>query len=231
MEKKVINGIEVEIYKKKVKNLRIKVSSFGSVIMTVPFLMPESKYVTLFKSKIDWVKKHLKDKRPKEPSFSYESGEEFYLFGERVKLRVEISTKKQFYLYDGEFILFVKNFKKQTVISDFENALKSILLEKSKFYFDKWSKLTGLKYNQIRIRKTTSRWGSCNVKTANINLSIYLANLPLICLDYVVLHELCHLRHANHGAEFKAMLSNYMQGWELVKTYMKNNGEKFKINF
>ncbi|MBQ7373101.1 MAG: M48 family metallopeptidase [Clostridia bacterium] len=228
MEKKVISGIEVEIYKKKVKNLRIKVAN-GKVVMTVPYLMPESKFVSLFNSKLDWVKKHLKNKKPNKPPFTYKSGEEFYLFGEKVKLRVEISPKKQFYLYDGELILFVKNIDTQTVKNDFENALKNILLEKSKPYFEKWVRLTGLKHQKVRIHKTLSRWGSCNVKTRNINLSLYLANLPLSCIDYVVLHELCHLQVANHGQDFKALLSRYMQGWELVKAYMRDNAENFRL--
>ena len=60
-------------------------------------------------------------------------------------------------------------------------------------------------YNQVRIKHNVSNWGSCSRK-GNINLNLNLMRVPEDLRDYVILHELCHLRHPNHGPEFHALL-------------------------
>ena len=65
----------------------------------------------------------------------------------------------------------------------------------------------GFTYNQVRIKHNVSNWGSCSVK-GNINLNLNLMRLPQDLQDYVMLHELCHLKHMNHGKEFHALLES-----------------------
>ena len=67
--------------------------------------------------------------------------------------------------------------------------------------------LHGFSYTQVRIKHNVSNWGSCSVKK-NINLNLNLMRLPADLQDYVMLHELCHLRHLNHGPEFHALLES-----------------------
>lgn len=65
----------------------------------------------------------------------------------------------------------------------------------------------GFEYNRVVIKHNVSNWGSCSAKK-NINLNLNLMRLPEELRDYVMLHELCHLRHLNHGAEFHALLES-----------------------
>ncbi|MBR5704228.1 MAG: M48 family metallopeptidase [Bacteroidales bacterium] len=65
----------------------------------------------------------------------------------------------------------------------------------------------GFSYNQVRIKHNVSNWGSCSVK-GNINLNLNLMRLPQDLQDYVMLHELCHLKHMNHGPKFHALLES-----------------------
>lgn len=65
----------------------------------------------------------------------------------------------------------------------------------------------GFRFNQVRIKHNVSNWGSCSVK-GNINLNLNLMRLPEELRDYVMLHELCHLKHLNHGPEFHALLES-----------------------
>ena len=67
--------------------------------------------------------------------------------------------------------------------------------------------LYGFSYNQIRIKHNVSNWGSCSSK-GNINLNLNLMRLPSELRDYVMLHELCHLKYLNHGPEFHALLES-----------------------
>lgn len=65
----------------------------------------------------------------------------------------------------------------------------------------------GFSYNQVRIKHNVSNWGSCSVKK-NINLNLNLMRLPDELRDYVMLHELCHLKYMNHGKEFHALMES-----------------------
>lgn len=65
--------------------------------------------------------------------------------------------------------------------------------------------LYGFEYNAVRIKHNRSNWGSCSAR-GNINLNLNLMRLPGELQDYVLLHELCHLRYMNHGPEFHALL-------------------------
>ena len=226
---KNLSGIEVDVVKRKVKYVRIKISREGKVSLIIPKSIPEKVGEEFFAKKIDWVRGKLALKLTK-TTFEYKSGQKFYLFGEPCVLRVEKSFKNGFCLLDGELLLRVKSDGEEAIKTYFYATLKRLLLEKSKPYFDKWERETGLKHSKITIRKTVSRWGSCNSESGSINLSLYLVNLPEFCLDYVVLHELCHLKYANHGEGFKNMLTRYFKGWEKVRKYMRENGNKLKIN-
>lgn len=67
--------------------------------------------------------------------------------------------------------------------------------------------LHGFTYNKVRIKHNSSNWGSCS-ELGNINLNLNIMRLPEHLRDYVMLHELCHLRYLNHGPEFHALLES-----------------------
>jgi len=74
----------------------------------------------------------------------------------------------------------------------------------------------GFRYNKIFIKNNRSNWGSCSSK-GNINLNLQLMRLPEELQDYVMLHELCHLVHPNHGPEFHKLLSSLCDEKRLQK--------------
>ena len=65
----------------------------------------------------------------------------------------------------------------------------------------------GFNYNRVTIKNNISNWGSCSVR-GNINLNLRLVTLPQALQDYVMLHELCHLKEMNHGPKFHALLES-----------------------
>jgi len=71
--------------------------------------------------------------------------------------------------------------------------------------------LHGFTYNQVRIKHNSSNWGSCS-ELGNINLNLNLMRIPEHLRDYVMLHELCHLKYLNHGPEFHALLESVCPG-------------------
>ena len=67
----------------------------------------------------------------------------------------------------------------------------------------------GFVYNRVSIKHNASNWGSCSSK-GNINLNINIVRLPLVLQDYVLIHELCHLRHQDHGHAFHLLLEHLL---------------------
>lgn len=76
--------------------------------------------------------------------------------------------------------------------------------------FSKWQPVVGKTANEYRIKKMSTRWGSCNTKAKRVWLSVYLPEYPIQCSEYVIVHELCHLHHANHSAKFWAEVAQAM---------------------
>lgn len=78
----------------------------------------------------------------------------------------------------------------------------------------KWEEALGVEMNRLFVQTMTRQWGSCNPITRNIRLNTQLAQKPKRCLDYVILHELCHLRVPSHGDEFVSLLNLHMRDWD-----------------
>ncbi len=95
-------------------------------------------------------------------------------------------------------------------------AAKACLPERLRYLAD----LYGFEFNAVRIKHNVSNWGSCSSKK-NINLNLNLMRLPEHLRDYVMLHELCHLKQMNHGPEFKALLESVCPDWKELRSELK----------
>jgi len=87
---------------------------------------------------------------------------------------------------------------------------------------DVWALKIGVQPTRVRLRAMTSRWGSCSSK-GNINLNRSLCFLPTRLAEYVVCHELVHLRVFNHSKAFKDMMTLYMPDWKIRERELRNH--------
>lgn len=85
----------------------------------------------------------------------------------------------------------------------------------------KWETIIGVQINAWRIRIMKSRWGSCNPTQGRICLNLHLINYPLICLEYVIVHELVHILEPSHNKRFYALMTQFMPEWKQYKTLLK----------
>ncbi|GHT18150.1 hypothetical protein FACS1894189_5550 [Planctomycetales bacterium] len=83
--------------------------------------------------------------------------------------------------------------------------------------------MTGLKCDSWQTKYMTSKWGTCNITDRKIWFNLQLAKKPVECLEYIILHELIHLKIKNHNADFTAQMEKYMPFWREVKN--KLNGQ------
>lgn len=78
-------------------------------------------------------------------------------------------------------------------------------------------------YNKITIKNLVSRWGSCSTK-GNLNFNCLLMLTPDYVIDYIVVHELCHLREMNHSEKFWAEVEKIMPDYQRAELWLKQNG-------
>ena len=84
-----------------------------------------------------------------------------------------------------------------------------------------WEPIMGVKAGKLAYRNMTSRWGSCQPSTGRICINVRLALYPPECLEYVVVHELCHLLERGHGPRFKALMDTFMPDWRVRRAKLR----------
>lgn len=96
--------------------------------------------------------------------------------------------------------------------------------------FAKWQPIVGQSAHEQRIKKMTTRWGSCNVRARRVWLSVYLPAYPIECTEYVIVHELCHLHHANHSQAFWQEVAKAMPAYQQWHDMLAGKGDGFLDN-
>ena len=81
---------------------------------------------------------------------------------------------------------------------------------------------------KVAIRDQRRRWGSCSARTGAVNLNWRLVMAPLEVLDYVVVHELSHIKHADHSRDFWLFVSSIVPNYKLHRKWLRENGERLR---
>lgn len=111
-------------------------------------------------------------------------------------------------------VYLTKELNEQVAIKQaFEQFFADRAKEKIAPRVHKWSKITGLNFNEIKFRKLKKRWGSCTPSN-NIIINIEAIKLPFSLIDYLIVHELVHIKIKNHSKEFWAELSKHLHNWK-----------------
>ena len=87
--------------------------------------------------------------------------------------------------------------------------------------FEKWQKKMGVSVAKVSIKDTRSQWGSCNIKSHNISISVWLGAFSEECIESVVVHELVHLLEKGHNARFYGYMDQYYPNWKSCKAKLK----------
>ena len=223
-----ISGIKIEIQKKNIKNLHLAVlPPDGKVRVSAPMHLSDESITMFIRTKLGWIKKQQAkfERQPRQSEREYVSGETLYLFGQQYFLRVEYSYKGNSLVLEGnEAILTVRKESNAKQREAFVNEwYRSKLKEKIEIYLPKWERITGLYCDSWQTKYMTTRWGTCNTNTRKIWLNLQLAKKPIECLEYVILHELAHLKVRNHGVEFIVILDQYMPYWRSIKKTLNDS--------
>ena len=100
-------------------------------------------------------------------------------------------------------------------------AQRKVLQEKVEFYAKKWEPRMGVHASGWTLRKMKTRWGSCTVGTGRIRINTRLYYFPDEILEYIVVHELCHLIEPSHDKRFQAYMTRFLPDWKKRRRQMR----------
>jgi len=214
------------IYLKIKKSTRAnKISLMANIhgfFLTVPLNSHESNLNNFLKNKQTWIIKTYEYYKKNNSNFAkiYDEGLYIYYLGHKYKVNV------------------VKDVTNNTIVSSSLNKITFHLKNKKNYkkYIKEWyllqtsiiinerikifSTLMNVKYSKIKIKDNSTRWGSCSNK-GRLNFSLYLIAFPIDIIDYVIVHELAHLKEFNHSKKFWEIVSDIDPRYKEKTFYLK----------
>ena len=216
-----------EVHRKKVKNINLRIKPNMEVYISVPMNLHRDYIENFIHSKESWIKSVLKkveDVKEKQKGFEYKTGEIHRFLGKEYNLTVKTGNFNS--------VNLVNNEKKPNIILTVnENILENIDEKKKimeKWYFEnakklfpqfmeKWLKILDEHVEKVAIKPMKTRWGSCNYVKKYITLNTELIKRTPFEIEYVVLHELTHLKYPNHGKGFYNYVERYIPNYKIAE--------------
>jgi len=205
--------------------LKITVLPGGVVFVVVPADKTDAEIAQRVKRKAKWIVRQLnyfEQCPPSQPLRSFVNGETHHYLGKQYRLKINCSdtTSTKCVLKSGYFCITVADISDKKQI---QTLLENWYRETAKRYFQQRLEYCVAKMKRYKIampklliRKMLRRWGSCT-KKCRILLNLDLVKMPPQCIDYVIVHELCHLLERNHTDKFYRLLSSILPEWKKAK--------------
>ena len=209
------------------RTLGITVRPDKSVSVRVPLRTPVKEIRTFVTSRAEWVVKVWKklNARPTGHLQEYGRGAVFMYQGEILRLEFTKGVHLCLQRHDGLLMLTTPELPSEETVRKMidswyrKQALK-IVKERS-IACHSMMQEENIPLPPITIRSMKTRWGSYSYRTRRITLNLNLIRTPLSCLDYVIIHELCHIRVRHHGPDFWQMVGRYVPGYLELRRQLK----------
>lgn len=225
-----LNGLHIEIRRSnRTKTLSINIERDGSVNVIVPQDLEESKILDIVKSKEYEIHKQIGNKKElnkERINRKFVPGHSFLYLGKSYNLYIVDNQKEPLKLHNGKFLLSSKSVEKaEEVFIKFYKKMGKSILEKRINHFQDFIKE---KPNEIRIVNLQTRWASCT-QAGNLNFNWKCFMAPLTVLDYLIVHELVHLKHLNHTRQFWDAVSIIIPDYKTHEEWLRKNGVKLTL--
>lgn len=231
MGKITVGNIDIELIRKKIKNLHLSVyPPDGRVRLAVPEQMDDEAVRIFAVSKLAWINKQRKkfSTQERQTKRDFVSGESHYFLGNRYLLNIVETTGKQHVeLRNNKYIdLYVRTNssveKRDKILSEwYRQNLKEIIPS----YIEKWGKIMGVKVNDFGVKLMKTRWGTCNIRDKRIWINLELAKKNPRCIEFIVVHEMVHLLERHHNQIFIDYMNKFLPNWKSIKNEL--NGLTF----
>jgi len=230
--------IDYEVVRTDRKTVGIILDNDKNLTIRSPKNTEEDEIRKIIEDKSSWILKKLteidKIKPPPKPK-EFLSGEKLPYLGRRYRIKTtgsESIKKVKVMLYQGKFIIeYPKKLeqneekRREAVRDELISWYREHAKEKIKERAEKYRKILGVKPNNVVIKKQQKRWGSCSSKR-NLNFNWKIIMAPMSIVDYVVAHELVHLKHSNHSKDFWQSVETIIPDYEERLEWLKVNGRR-----
>ena len=220
----VLANIKIhQIIRSRRKSIGLMINQEAQLIVRAPHFVSQDYIQKLVSQKQDWIvrkQQQFQGKQARVLKRNYVPGEEFWYLGNSYKLEAVDDLPKAI-IFDGSL------------------KISSMVLANAKQHLENWYKaqawdyisqkvsdlalIDGLKYASIKVNDAKTRWGSCGYKDT-LNFTWRLIMAPQRVVDYVIVHELMHLKQRNHSHKFWAEVAQLTSDYKQDELWLKKNG-------
>jgi predicted metal-dependent hydrolase len=215
-----VQGLTIDIVRKDIKNLHLGVYPPAGRVRVAAPLRVNDEAVRLFTiSKLTWIKRQQARflGQERQSAREYVSGETHYYHGRRYRLNVIFHTGAPAVVIRNSrtLDLYVRAgsdtaARERVLLIWYRRQLKEDVAP----LIAKWEAILGVSVAAWGIKQTKTKWGTCNAEAHRIWLNLELIKKSATCLEYVIVHELVHLRERHHNDRFVATMSTFMPLWQ-----------------
>lgn len=221
-----VNGIEILIRRKPIKNLYLRIEQETlQAVISAPLRMPAVDIERVVLSKANWLQQKLDFLAKRRLVFAAQetAGESLWLWGKQYAVRFILGREK-IVIAENEVIFSgsIENSSTEKLTRCIDKLYRQQLAQQIEQFAAFWQKRLQLTASGWRIRKMKTRWGTCNTFSRMITINYNLVRLPVECLEYIIVHELAHLYEPSHSSRFKNFLNQNLPDWKQRESLLKH---------
>lgn len=222
-------SVAYTVYRRKTnKNIRISVTNAGALRISVPWNYPNRSIPGVLKNNAEWILSRLKDVKPqapKPPKFANGAVLHFLGNGYRIWYSFHDFKYATLKLEDTTAHLSLPAaYRRSPNYEGIEDFVTGWYRHQASRYLprriESLARRMGVQYSRVRFKDLRGRWGSCSAE-GNLNFNIRLMMLPKRVIDYIIIHELAHIRELNHSAKFWAVVQRHCRDFSQLRQILK----------
>jgi predicted metal-dependent hydrolase len=217
-----LGDIVLDVVQKDIRNVHLSVHPpNGRVTVAAPLRMKPDTIRVFAISKLAWIKQQQKKFREQERETPREflDRESHYVWGKRYLLTLkEAEQPSRVELTPRRLVMTVRSGTSPEKRAEILEAwYRDQLREAIPEIIARWEPVIGVKVSRFFIQRMKTKWGSCTPASRNIRLNTDLARKPRECLEYIVVHEIVHLRESTHNERFVLLMNQFYPSWKQAR--------------
>ena len=214
--------MEYKITKKRIKNFIIRIYPDLRIAVSVPLHASSKDIENFIQNKKEWIETTLNRIKIANQNMKNLKENTIKILGREVEKKIIESDLERIRLTDTSIYIYSKdidNTKIEKKLLEWKAEKLKVILDE---YLTKYTKLLNKNINYYQIKKLSSAWGIYHKRENYISFNFDLIEKDIECIEYVVLHELCHIFYMNHQKDFWALVKKYMPDYKVRRKKLKD---------
>ena len=224
------NKLYFALTRKRMRNIIMRIKADGSIAVSAPHRTPLEEITRFILSKQDWINSTKEKLANGVNELRYlpekiADNQPLVLLGQVYYLQIVLSEIQGVFFQNDKICIHTRT---PDDINELSNIFSKWFTKYTRSTFEQllhmlYPKLAAwnIPFPKLNIRRLKSSWGLCRLREQSITLNSALIHTPLSCVEYVLLHELTHLKHFNHSKDFYTLLSQVCPDWKSQKQLLR----------